>query len=198
MDFLKIIEEGLLASEAKKALQEIEHITRNISPNDKRYIKAVQEAIILLSDKYNKTSLVYAGNMIQNKYGKNLGNISYLIKNPIRENNNPYLTPFQKYQKNHPNQNGHQHSMRRTTGNDTERQTKEMVPNVRKNLRSPYKNDAVNKSQSQSKILTPIEIQQISNDYNIDFDDRRIKTIKGKTNMILTPLNNGGWKLEHR
>ena len=114
------------------------------------------------------------------------------------EGTNPYLTQSQKYTQDHPNQDGHQHSMRRTTGNDIDRQRKTMVPSVRKDLKNPYIADVANKAQTKSKILTPIEIQQISDGYNIDFDDRRVKTIKGKTNMILTPLKNGGWKLEHR
>lgn len=114
------------------------------------------------------------------------------------ENNNPYLTQAQKYTKNHPNQDGHQHSMRRTTGNDTARKTKSMVPKVRQNLKNPYESNVANQAQTKSKVLTPLEIQQMSNDYGLDFNDRRVKTMKGKTNMILTPLSNGGWKLEHR
>jgi len=114
------------------------------------------------------------------------------------ESVNPYLTQSQKYAQNHPNRNGHQHSMRRTTGNDTDRKRKTMVPNVRQNLKNPYKAEVVNKAQTRSKILTPLELQQIAKDYGIDIDDRRVKTIKGKTNMILTPLKNGGWELGHK
>jgi len=108
------------------------------------------------------------------------------------------LNPYMKYTKDHPNQQGHHHSLRRTVGNDTDRKSLTMIPKVRKNLKTPYKSKVVNKAQSTATILTPLEKQQIENDYGIDFGDRRVKTVKGKTNMVLTPLASGGWKLERK
>lgn len=302
MNFLEILEEASTIQEARQAVKEIENYLNNLKvyPDNRKYIKYVQEAIIKLSDRYSRHSLVYAAQMLKSKYQKNIGSVAYLTKSPIsesihpkqamkhyikwiffhiyeevpnlrnsfamaqvilkylrkelqkftpsqkiifvkgvekyirnynpeykggileflnaRQNSedvysdidspvenqvriegvNPYMTQSQKYNQEHPNQSGHQHSMRRTTGNDLSRKKKTMVPAVRKNMKTPYKSDVVNKAQTQSRILTPIEIQRIEHDYNIDFSDRRIKTIKGKTNMILTPLKNGGWKLEHK
>ena len=79
-----------------------------------------------------------------------------------------------------------------------DRKTLGMVGKIHMKKKNPYTADVANKAQTEAKILSPMEIQQIADGYNIDFDDRRVKTIKGKTNMILTPLKNGGWKLEHR
>lgn len=110
------------------------------------------------------------------------------------------LTPYQKYNQVHKNSNSHMHSKNRTTGTDQEkRKSQNIVPDVRKDsLKKPYKNNVVNKAQSSKVILTPIQMQQIEHDYQIDFNDKRKKTIKGKTNMILTPLKNGQWQLERK
>ena len=113
------------------------------------------------------------------------------------ESVNPYLTQAQKYDGARTETPPHQ-GLKRTTEMPHERKTLGMVGKVHMKKKNPYIADVANKAQTKSKILTPIEIQQISDGYNIDFDDRRVKTIKGKTNMILTPLKNGGWKLEHR
>ena len=163
------------------------------------FVKRVEGRIRQHYKNYKGGILKTLSSIISRK-GKNFDSDIYESKNSqFRvENVNPYLTQSQKYTQKHPNRNGHQHSMRRTTGNDIDRQGKKMVPAVRKDLKNPYSVNVVNKAQTGSKILTPIETKEISDNYNIDFDDRRVKTIKGKTNMILTPLKNGGWKLEHR
>jgi len=124
-----------------------------------------------------------------------IGTLRGLLTNVQVEN---VATPFQKYNKKHTNTNSHQHSMRRTMGNDTDRESKTMVPRVRKDLKTPYQSSVANVAQNQTKILTPFDIRNLEQDYQIDFSDRRVKTIKGKTNMMLVPLQNGGWKLEHK
>lgn len=207
MNFFQIINESLKSELAKKAVSDIEMtvlLNRKKHPNIRKdgFVKEVQRAVLQICDKYERDVFVLASIILQNKYNKNFGSFSYLTKkgkSNIFENleNNPYLTPSQKYEKKHKNQNAHHHSINRTMGNDTNRKSKKMVPKVRRELKNPYKNKSVNKSQNTERVLTPLEMQTIEHDYGIDFNDRRIKTIKGKTNMILTPLKNGGWKIGH-
>jgi hypothetical protein len=187
---------------------------KELSPTDsvydlgKLFISKVPADLELFSDKerlkffrhlddYARTvkGLNYPYGTTQRAWASSL---KYVEDDNLEESNNPYLTASQKYTNEHPNHKGHQHSMRRTTGNDNARQTKKMVPKVRGDMRNPYKSDVANMSQTDDKILSPREMQEITNTYNIDFSDRRVKTIKGKTNMILTPIKNGRWKLGHK
>ena len=301
MNFLEILEEASASEEARHAVKDIENYlnSKEIYPDNRKYIKAVQETIISLSSKYSKLALIYAAQMIRTKHKKNIGNIAYLTKDPISEsvqtkenlnhyikwiffrirervpnlknvfamtqvileylgseihkfnpkqlsyfikgvekyinhyNNhykgglekylnarqnpddvysdvqepesarfriesvNPYLTQSQKYDSARTGTPHHQ-GLKRTTEMPHDRKTLGMVGKIHMKKKNPYTADVANKAQTEAKILSPMEIQQIADGYNIDFDDRRVKTIKGKTNMILTPLKNGGWKLEHR
>ena len=301
MNFLEILEEASTIQEARQAVKEIENYLNSLEiyPDNRKYIKYVQEAIIKFSDRYSRYALVFAAQMIRTRHKKNIGSVAHLTKDPISESAtpketmnhyikyiffrirekipnlkntfamaqvilkyigkelhqfsprqleyfvkgvekyithynknyrggilkylnarqnlddvysnvqepesarlriegaNPYLTQAQKYDGAR-TETPHHQGLKRTTEMPHERKTLGMVGKVHMKKKNPYIADVANKAQTKSKILTPIEIQQISDGYNIDFDDRRVKTIKGKTNMILTPLKNGGWKLEHR
>lgn len=109
------------------------------------------------------------------------------------------LNQFQKYSISHPNQKGHHQAKSRIEGTSSlERKSLSVVPKVRNRLKNPYLANAANNSQDGMRLLTPDDISELSTKYGIDFNDRRTKTIKGKTNMYVIPLPNGQWKMERR
>ena len=111
-------------------------------------------------------------------------------------------TEYQKYSQKHLQQNSHEQSLARTVGKrQHERKSQSFVPEVRNRLKNPYISDAANQAEktgSLGKILSQNEMEDISVKYGIDFNDRRKKTIKGKTGLLLIPLDNGGWKMSHQ
>lgn len=109
------------------------------------------------------------------------------------------LTEFQKYTSNHIKP--HSQSLSRSTGKNQEnRKSLKMTPDVRHKKQNPYQSDVMNKAEKEPKILTPKDMQELDNSLPqpIDWNDRRIKSPKGKTGMILTPLPSGAWQLSHK
>jgi hypothetical protein len=121
--------------------------------------------------------------------------------NEIKSILNPFQgvseqTEWQKYHNAHPN--SHAHSITRTTGDGNNRKTLSMSSKVRSDKQNPYKVDAMNQAEESDKILTPIDMKEYTDNFGIDFNDRRIKTPKGKTGIYLIPLPDGRWKSTHK
>jgi len=112
----------------------------------------------------------------------------------IREN-----TEILKYNSAH--KKPHAQSLSRTVGTNQEnRNNLSMTTKVQSQKQNPYEADVMNRAEESPVILTPKDMKEIDSflPEPIDWNDRRVKSPKGKTGMILTPLNNGGWKLSHQ
>jgi len=95
----------------------------------------------------------------------------------------------------------HDQSLARTNGIGQEkRKTLGMTSKVESEKQDPYMANVMNRAEESPVILTPKDMEEINRfTYPpIDWNDRRVKSPKGKTGMILTPLLKGGWKLSHK
>jgi hypothetical protein len=145
-------------------------------------IKMPKDYVYMIVNKYPVSEYIHS----EDEYG------DVYMQRSIEEQ-----TEYQKYISKH--KNGHEQSLNRTVGKEQEkRKHQNFVPFVKTNKKNPYVSDVVNKAEKSSRILTQSDMMDISLKYNIDFNDRHEKTIKGKTGMILTPLPNGSWKLHHK
>jgi hypothetical protein len=112
----------------------------------------------------------------------------------VREN-----TELLKY--NNAHKKPHDQSLARTTGIGQEKRKKvRMTSKVEIEKQNPYKANVMNRAEESPVILTPKDMEEINRYAHppIDWSDRRVKSPKGKTGMILTPLVNGGWQLSHK
>jgi hypothetical protein len=118
--------------------------------------------------------------------------------NPVYGIMKEQLTQFQDYTSKH---DPHSQSLSRTMGKGQEnRQSLKMGSAVRTDKQNPYQADVMNRAEKSPVILTSKDMAEIDSflPEPIDWNDRRVKSPKGKTGMILTPLVNGGWQLSHR
>ena len=96
----------------------------------------------------------------------------------------------------------HAQSLSRTVGtNQEKRTTLRMTPKVQIQKQAPYKAAVMNRAEESPVILTPKDMKEIDSvlPQPIDWNDRRVKSpTMGETKMILTPLNNGGWRLSSK
>lgn len=119
--------------------------------------------------------------------------------NPVYGIMEESLTRHQEYTSLH--KNPHSQSESRTTGKNQEKRIKslKMGSDIRSNIQNPYEADVMNRAEKSPVILTPKDMNELVRVYGpIDWSDRRVKSPEGKTGMILTPLNNGGWQLSHK
>jgi len=120
--------------------------------------------------------------------------------NPVYGIMKESLTRHQEYTGLH--KNPHSQSESRTTGKNQEKRigSLKMSSDVRSDIQNPYDCDVMNRAEKGPVILTQKDMNELDSylPQPIDWNDRRVKSPKGKTGMVLTPLNNGGWRLSHQ
>lgn len=207
INFYKILKESVIS---ENYLFELRNKTKNARSFFESEVKKLKNISDNRNKKYGEVDILIVA--LRKTAGKFGNNIAYIIGSEYKRNTNNNLlgpkflnyviglneqTEYQKYIGSH--KNSHEQSLGRTLGlKQNQRKHQNFVPNVRKDKINPYKSDVANIAEKAAKILTPIDMQELKNIYNIDFSDRRVKTIKGKTGMILTPLPNGSWQLSHK